>query len=460
MTYKRVAIIGGGPSGLAIAKALAFEPYQFEAIDVFERRDRVGGVWNYDGDKSHLRPPVPSLDPGGRDYNDNIELTPAAYASPMYKYLETNIPSKIMEYEQVFFDSDGTTFPARESVLDYVKKYATTIPSDKVYIHLNSAVTSVTKLDSVWHIEFRSTIAPYQQNKEQYDAVVIANGHFEVPFIPEVKGLQNWNDKAPGSITHAKYYIDPEPYRDKNVLIIGNFSSGQDISTQVLVTAKSVYVSIKDTDEASKLDASGLIKYIGVVEEYNYDQERSVKTVDNEVVKDIDVVIFCTGYLYSVPFLNTYKEDVLSADGNQIQNLYKHIFYTKDPSLSFVGLPKNVIPMPLAESQGAVIARVYSGRLSLPSEIERSLAYEQELKERGSGKSFHSLAYPLDITYYKDLQQLVDQHKTGFNPPLWDDERVQLRADTSTLKKARVANVVKYAIKLRNERADSFKLLD
>lgn len=50
--YDRVAIIGGGPTGLAAVKALALEPVKFSKIDLFERRDRLGGLWYHQGDKS------------------------------------------------------------------------------------------------------------------------------------------------------------------------------------------------------------------------------------------------------------------------------------------------------------------------------------------------------------------------------------------------------------------------
>lgn len=42
--YKRVTVIGAGPSGLAAVRALSDEN-AFDTIRVFERRDRVGGIW-------------------------------------------------------------------------------------------------------------------------------------------------------------------------------------------------------------------------------------------------------------------------------------------------------------------------------------------------------------------------------------------------------------------------------
>lgn len=42
--YRRVAVIGAGPSGLSAVRALSDENV-FDTIRLFERRDRVGGIW-------------------------------------------------------------------------------------------------------------------------------------------------------------------------------------------------------------------------------------------------------------------------------------------------------------------------------------------------------------------------------------------------------------------------------
>lgn len=42
--YRRVAVIGAGPSGVAAVRALAAEKV-FDTIRVFDRRDEVGGLW-------------------------------------------------------------------------------------------------------------------------------------------------------------------------------------------------------------------------------------------------------------------------------------------------------------------------------------------------------------------------------------------------------------------------------
>ena len=59
-TIRRVAIVGAGASGLVAARALREEGC-FTAIDVFEQRGDVGGLWNYTPQTKATD--VPSVDP-------------------------------------------------------------------------------------------------------------------------------------------------------------------------------------------------------------------------------------------------------------------------------------------------------------------------------------------------------------------------------------------------------------
>lgn len=51
--------------------------------------------------------------------------------------------------------------------------------------------------------------------KEYFDAVVVANGHYSVPYIPEIKGLQEFERRGPGSVVHTKGYRGRDSYRGK-----------------------------------------------------------------------------------------------------------------------------------------------------------------------------------------------------------------------------------------------------
>ena len=61
------------------------------------------------------------------------------------------------------------------------------------------------------------------------------------------------------------------------------------------------------------------------------------------VEEQIDVIICATGYSYKFDFLNVHKLDLLEDGefyGYNVKHLYEGIFYSKDPSLSFLGIHK------------------------------------------------------------------------------------------------------------------------
>ncbi|KAK7682941.1 hypothetical protein QCA50_013974 [Cerrena zonata] len=327
----------------------------------------------------------------------------------------------MMEYRDVHFPESTATFPPRQEVLRYIQQYAETVPeSPNATIHYNSNVTEAKKENDVWQLTIQSN---GETQTKSYDAMIVANGHFDIPFIPDVEGLKEWSMKNTDSVTHAKYFDSSAEYRNKTVLVIGDYASGTDIATQISVTAEKVYVSVKDLQSESDIDK--FATRIGLITKYDYNNDRSVHTIDNERISDIDV-----------------------------NDLYKQMFYFPDPSLSLVALPKFVIPMPIAEAQSSIIARYYSGRLELPSTAEMQTAYKQELAEKGAGKTFHNLQFPADVEYANQLLAwIVDTglDSRGLLPPLWDEERVANRKNTKALKSKRLDKIIDHTKQLRTE---------
>ena len=61
-----------------------------------------------------------------------------------------------------------------------------------------------------------------------FDYVIVANGHFSVPFIPEYPGMKAF----PGRIMHSHDFRDAEEFRDKNVVVLGSSYSAEDVALQ------------------------------------------------------------------------------------------------------------------------------------------------------------------------------------------------------------------------------------
>ena len=77
----------------------------------------------------------------------------------------------------------------------------------------------------------------------------------------------------------------------------------------------------------------------------------------------IDLIVYCTGYKISFPFLGP---DVISAPDNRIP-LYRRVVDPDQPGLYFIGLlqPLGAI-MPIAELQSEWMADVLEGKVALP----------------------------------------------------------------------------------------------
>ena len=433
MAIRKVGIIGGGPAGVAAAKALSLEPSKFDEIHLFEKKPQLGGLWNYSEDyKAEVKYEI---------NGSGIEEEPIRSSSPMYRHLETNITKWTMKYKDFPMPEFYPTFPSRAQIAKYIRDYSKTIVG--VTIHLGCGIEKLEKNGTgTW------TLTTEDGTKFDFDAVILASGHFDKPYIPQTPGILAWTKVHPGEVTHAKYYNDSTCFRDKTVFVVGCSASGIDIAMQATTQAKTVLNTTRG--ESKSLDP-----VISIPEVVHYDPEnRQVTCLDGQKYGGIDSIVFCTGYLYDFPYLKTYIDDLITT-GKFVKNLYRHIFYTKDPTLAFLTIPKNVIPMPFSESQAAVVARVFSGRMQLPS-IE---AMESTLPEPMEG--MHILTFPKDVEYCKELQAWIDDSgtKEGFEAEEWTEERTTTRGLTATIKARRLLDVLAHVKELWKKKVP-YQLLD
>lgn len=50
---------------------------------------------------------------------------------------------------------------------------------------------------------------------ERFDGVVVASGHFNVPWIPAVEGLEEFEKARPGSVLHSKMFRGRDAFQGK-----------------------------------------------------------------------------------------------------------------------------------------------------------------------------------------------------------------------------------------------------
>ena len=174
----KVAIIGSGPCGLSMLRSFQQAEIKGEKIPeivCFDKQSDWGGLWNY------------SWRTGSDQYGDIVP-------NSMYRYLWSNGPKECLEFADYTFDEHFgkpiPSFPPREVLKDYILGRAKN--SDiKKYIRFDTLVTNVIVNGN----QFSVTSKNKKDNKitnEFFDNVVVASGHFSVPFIPEYEGMSSF----------------------------------------------------------------------------------------------------------------------------------------------------------------------------------------------------------------------------------------------------------------------------
>ncbi|KAK8511731.1 hypothetical protein V6N13_029325 [Hibiscus sabdariffa] len=352
---KNVCVIGAGPSGLVAARELRKEGH---TAVVLEQNHDIGGQWLYE-------PNVEAEDPLGKTKYLNVH-------SSIYDSLRIASPREIMGFTDFPFlvkkNRDTRRYPGHKELWLYLKDFCEFFGL-KEMIRLNTRVEYVGMLDygdfgqdPKWLVKSREKNA--EKTEEQvFDAVVVATGHYSHPRLPSIKGMDAWKRKQ----IHSHVYRVPEPFTNEVVVIVGNSQSGQDLSMEIVRVAKEVYLSAKTLDITE-----GLSKVVS--KHHNLHLRLQIESLHEDGRVEFEdgscviahTIIYCTGYSYSFPFLDT--KGIVGVDDNRVGPLFEHTFPPSlAPSLSFIGVPRKLIGFPFFESQAKWIAQVLSGKRRLPS---------------------------------------------------------------------------------------------
>uniref|UniRef100_A0A4E9EJC4 FAD/NAD(P)-binding domain-containing protein n=1 Tax=Gibberella zeae TaxID=5518 RepID=A0A4E9EJC4_GIBZA len=190
----RVAVIGGGPSGLVTLKylkqasmALSYEP--MEAY-LFEYQGQVGGTF------------------AARSYED-AEL----------------VSSKQLTTFSDFRHAEHDDFLGTEQYVQYLEAYSTHFRLWQ-YIRLNTRVLSVTREADGSHIIKYKTKEAQFPSEWRCDAVAICSGLHVMPNIPHIKGMEN----APTVFHSSNFKSRAQFGTEKTIMIVGCGETGADIA--------------------------------------------------------------------------------------------------------------------------------------------------------------------------------------------------------------------------------------
>uniref|UniRef100_A0A8C2HFG6 Flavin-containing monooxygenase n=1 Tax=Cyprinus carpio TaxID=7962 RepID=A0A8C2HFG6_CYPCA len=393
---KRVAVIGGGTSGLACIKCCLDEG--LEPV-CFETSDDIGGLWRF-------------------------KENPDPDRASIYHSLIINTSKEMMCFSDFPIPAHFPNYMHNSLIMDYFHMYADHFQL-KRHIRFQTKVLHVTPRPDFphsgqWDVETESKDG--RREKQVFDAVMVCTGHHCHPNLP----LQDFPgiDTFKGKFFHSRDYKNPEEWRGKRVVVIGIGNSGGDIAVELSRMAKQVYLSTRRgswilnrvgnkgfpadmmfnrrgllflrllsvgflnkwrekqinkrfnhklyglqpvhrvfsqhptiNDDLPNRILSGTVSVKPNVKEF---RGSSVVFEDGTVEDDIDLVVFATGYTFSFPFLPSH---VIPVSKNKV-SLYKYVYPTglEHTTLAVIGLiqPLGAI-MPISEMQARWATRVFKG---------------------------------------------------------------------------------------------------
>jgi thioredoxin reductase len=438
MPVKSVAVVGCGPAGAITINALVQEG-AFDKITVFERRERPGGCWIQDQPGTVHQLPIRALSTRSADQpitapkefpTWTARSTAYRFAeTSIYPFLETNIAAQAMEFSQepipdiktdlsVQRHGKDTPFRHHSVIQEYIEGLADPFES---LIRYNTTVERIEKVGTKWQVVLREgdSLRDYW-SIENFDAVIIASGHYTVPFIPHIDGLAEFAERDPGSVEHTKSFRDPEKYRGKRVVAVGASISGPD-------TAAALAGAVE-----SPLHAVARGKYHPYFGDWAFRNPhicrhppisgitgRTVVFEDGTQICEVDHIILGTGYSWTMPFLPQ-----MEIRNNRVPGLYMHVFNRADPSMAFVGAVAAGFTFKVFEWQAVLAARFLAGRVDLPPHEEQDKWEQDRIALKGDGVALTAL-YPDFEEYFEEVRALAGEPQEsngGRRLPKFDPE--------------------------------------
>lgn len=250
--------------------------------------------------------------------------------------------------------------------------------------------------------------------------------------VPQVQGLDNYIRTFPGRVVHSKAYRNPEVFRGKRAIVIGNSSSGHDVSQDLLKTAQlPVYQSRRSKGRWDGDEPPQGIEWKPIVKEYL--PSGRILFADGSHLDDVDVVVYCTGYKPSFPFWNeqTNGRPIYDYRNDRLINTYWHTCFHDFPTLAIVGMPR-VLTFRAMEYQAIALARLFAGRESAPlPSVEEQKRWEKDraMLSREEHTKFHDIPWDNGETkeylgWLYDVAGLPTLFGEGRTPPVLNEETI------------------------------------
>ena len=375
---KKVAIIGAGPSGLAQLRAFQSAQANGESIPevvCFEKQSNWGGLWNY------------TWRTGLDEFGEPVH-------GSMYRYLWSNGPKEGLEFADYSFEEHFgkqiASYPPRAVLFDYIQGRVEKA-GVRDWIKFNHAVRDVQFDKGMFTVTVKDLLND-RLVVEEFDHVIVANGHFSTPNVPHFDGF----DKFPGRVLHAHDFRDAVEFKDKDILIIGTSYSAEDIGSQCWkYGCKSVTVSHRTAamgyDWPDNWQEVPLLTHLDGTTAYFKDGTSKV----------VDAVILCTGYQHHFPFL---PDGLRLKTANRLAtaDLYKGVAFVDNPALFYLGMQDQWFTFNMFDAQAWWARDVIMGKIALPDDATmRADVVDRIAREDAGENDYDAIWYQGD--YIKEL---------------------------------------------------------
>lgn len=439
-----VAIVGGGPAGIATLDAMVHEQ-AFADVTLFDCKPEVLGTWVYNS----LPPPPYSVAAAGSPAGSagSAALSGAlsgalptqlptlfpATTPPLqtphslnltYAALETNVEADVMEFSY-------SRIPAVTLALS-VYKYGPELPfrhhlvirqwlqlltkGHEHRIQVNTTVELAEWQGDHWILTLRRRSPDHDYWWQQrYDKLVVALGKYIHPYVPHVPGL----DTFPGLLQHSQLFRSLETYRDKKVIVVGGSILAMDLVYDVLFVASKTLL-LRTREGHHQVEIVGLAAF----DHPQVDKRGRITRVEGLTVyfddgsseADVDCILYGTGYRLSVPFLPD-----LDTSRNRLHRVYQHVISIDNPALAFVGFVAGGLTFKVFEWQAVFAARVFAGRAHLPTKEAMEQWEQQRLARIGDNDRFNYINDDFE-GYFNGLRQLAGTDGPGRQLPPYQDQ--------------------------------------
>ncbi|UOZ02822.1 NAD(P)/FAD-dependent oxidoreductase [Amycolatopsis sp. WQ 127309] len=184
-----VAIIGAGLAGLTTAKVLLQAGHD---VAVFDKTPDVGGVWS---------------------------------RTRRYPGLTTQSPKAQYSFSDFPMPKDFPEWPGGAQIQQYLAAYAD-VYDVTPHLRLETTVESVVPDGARWVVTTDSGVP------ETFDRVVVANGVFCEPAVPDYPGRAEF-EAAGGRVLAGSEFTDVEEARGKHALVVGYGKSACDVTVAI-----------------------------------------------------------------------------------------------------------------------------------------------------------------------------------------------------------------------------------